>query len=109
MSKIFPKLTQTHVRIELDDKGNFFNCPMLPISAMSEMNECSEIMAKCKNLVELENVRQRMIALVKTVMPEQYCANLERFDFAKLSELLAYLMYGDNDDLPKEEQPAEKN
>ena len=29
--------------------------------------------------------------------------------FVKLCELLAYLMYGDNDDLPKEEQPAEKN
>ena len=107
MSKCFSKLSQTHVRIELDDKGNYFNCPMLPVSSMSELNECSEIMAKCKNFSELESVRQRMIALAKTVLPEEYWGNLARFDFAKLAELLAYLMYGDNDDLPKEN--AEKN
>ena len=104
MPKVFAKLTQKQVWIATDDKGNGFNCDMLPISALAELNECSEAIGKAKSVDDLEAVRQRMIVLVKTVMPEQYHENLLRFDFSMLSELLAYLMYGDNDDQPKPEK-----
>jgi hypothetical protein len=52
-----------------------------------------------------------MVALCKSVIPAEYTANLDRFDCLALSELLAYLMYGDGDDQgPKEEaeEPAKK-
>ncbi len=107
MGKFFPKLSQTHVWIQTDEAGNGFNCPMLPVSALGEMNECSEAVGAAKTVADLEAARKRMIALIKTVMPEQYCINLDRFDFAKLTELIGYLMYGDSDDLPKEEKPKE--
>lgn len=109
MSKFFPKLTQTHVFIGTDEQGHGFNCPMLPVSALGEMNECSELLAKASSLSELEAVRKRLIALVVPVMPEEYRAGLERFDIPKLAELAAYLMYGDvnGDDQPRPE--PEKN
>lgn len=105
MGRYFPKLTQTHVFIETDDKGNGFNCPMLPVSALRQMEECSEKLGKVKTVEELEAIRQDMIALVKTVLPEEYHSNLLRLDIPKLTELLSYLMYGDagNDDQPKEQ------
>jgi hypothetical protein len=52
-----------------------------------------------------------MVALAATVIPKEYAYGLERFDCLALSELLAYLMYGDVDDQgPKEdvEDPAKK-
>ncbi len=107
MGKFFPKLSQTHVWIDTDEAGNGFNCPMLDVDKLGEMQECSEALGKAKSVAELEIVRKRMIALIKTAMPEQYCANLPRLDFNKLTELIAYLMYGDNDDLPKEEKAKE--
>lgn len=106
MGKVFAKLTQRQVWIATDEAGNGFNCDMLPISALAEMNACSDAIGKIQDIKELEAIRQRMIALVKTVLPEQYQENLGRFDFAMLSELLAYLMYGDNDDQPKPEKNA---
>ena len=108
MGRYFPKLTQTHVWIETDNEGNGFSCPMLPVSALVEINACSEAMTKVKDIKELEAIRNRMIELAKTVLPEQYWCNLNRFDFAKLSELISYLMYGDDDDQKKEKSP-EKN
>lgn len=107
MGKYFPKLTQTHVWIETDDKGNGFNCPMLPVSSLVELDACTEAMKQIKDIKELGAIRQRMIELAKTVLPEEYCINLERFDFLKLSELLSYLMYGDDDDQAKSK--PEKN
>lgn len=108
MKKCFPKLTQTHVYIQTEP-GKGFNCRMLPISALGEMKECSELLAKENNTVEeLEALRQRLIELVKTVMPEEYCKNLLRLDILQISEIVAYLMYGDDDDLPKQEK-TEKN
>ena len=103
MGKYFPKLTQTHVFIQTDESGGGFNCPMLPVSALKEMNECSECLAKVSNLSEMESIRNRMIALAKTVIPDTYHENLLRLDIPKLTELIAYLMYGDtsNDDQPK--------
>lgn len=111
MSKFFPKLTQTHVHIITDEKGNGFNCPMLPVSMLAEMHACSEALSNCKAISEFENIRQRMIELAKIVMPEQYWSNLERFDIPGLSELISYLMYGGEDDLPRksDSDDTEKN
>lgn len=107
MSKCFPKLTQTHVRIEVAD-GSSISVPMLPVSALGEMKECSEILKKVHTIEEFEALRLRLVALIKTVLPEPYCENLDRFDLTQLVEVVTYLMYGDNDDLPNEAN-AEKN
>lgn len=107
MSRCFPKLTQTHVRIEVAD-GSSISVPMLPISALGEMKECSELLSKAKAVEEFEVLRKRLIVLIKTVLPEQYCQYLDRFSLTQLVEVVTYLMYGDDDDLPKKEQ-SEKN
>lgn len=82
---------------------------MLPVSALQQMNDCSEKLAKVSGIAELEAIRKSMIDLAKTVIPEVYHENLLRLDIPKLTELIAYLMYGDaaNDDQPKE--PPVKN
>lgn len=105
MGKYFPKLTQTEVFIQTDEHGGGFNCPMLPVSALAKMDEFSATLSKVDNVSDLETVRQRMIDLIKTVMPEAYHQNLVRLDIPKLTELIAYLMYGDsaNDDQPKKD------
>lgn len=105
MSKCFPKLTQTHVRIEVAD-GESISVPMLPVSALGEMKECSEMLKKVQTIEEFEALRLRLAALARTVLPEQYCDNLERFDLMNLVELVTYLMYGDENDLPVKEAPA---
>ncbi|MPN62682.1 hypothetical protein SDC9_210435 [bioreactor metagenome] len=109
MGKFFPKLSQTRVFIQTDEAGNGFNCPMLPVSALEEMNACSELMSKVDSVDALESVRKRMIALAQTVLPREFAENLNRFDIPMLSELIAYLMYGDGDDLPKEPESPKKN
>ena len=113
MSKYFPKLTQTHVWIE-DGSGSGFSCPMLPVSKIGELNEFSEALARIKTIDdgakainELAKVRDRMVDLAKTVIPEQYHPNLMRLNVPALTELITYLMYGDNDDQPPAE--AKKN
>jgi hypothetical protein len=108
MGKYFPKLTQTEVFIQTDEDGGGFNCPMLPVSVLSDLNDCSDAINKCREVKDFEGVRQRMIELVKTVFPENLHESLQRFDIPRLSELLAYLMFGDpqNDDKPKK---SEKN
>lgn len=105
MSKYFPKLTQTHVFIQDSPDGSGFDCPMLPVSALNEMHECSELVSKAKTIAEVEAVRKRLVALVKTVMPEEKTVALDRLAFDQLSELVAYLMYGDEDDQPKSANP----
>ena len=104
MGKYFPKLTQAEVFIQTDEHGGGFNCPMLPVSALVEMNELSERLAKVNTVEGFEEIRKRMVELVKTVMPEAYHANLARLDIPKLTELIAYLMYVDaeNDDQKKD-------
>lgn len=104
MGKVFAKLAQRQVWIATDDLGNGFNCDMLPVSALSEMHCFQEAIARIKNIKELESIRNKMIALIKTVLPEQYHENLLRLDFSSVVELITYLMYGDNDDLPKSEK-----
>jgi hypothetical protein len=81
---------------------------MLPVSALGEMKECSEMLKTVHTIEEFESLRLRLVALIKTVLPEPYCDNLERFDLTQLVEVVTYLMYGDDDDLPKKEQ-SEKN
>jgi len=105
MGKYFPKLTQTHVFIQTDENGGGFNCPMLPVSALKEMADFSDCLSKVANLAEMEAVREKMLTLAKSVIPEEYQQNLSRLDIPKLTELIAYLMYGDsaNDDQPKED------
>lgn len=109
MGKYFPKLTQTTVWIEV--QGGGFRCPMLPVSALPELDEISRILSETHTPEEVIAVKNRMVALCKSVIPAEYTANLDRFDCLALSELLAYLMYGDGDDQgPKEEaeEPAKK-
>lgn len=104
MGRYFPKLTQTHVFIQTDGQGGGFNCPMLPVSALAAMQEFSDRLARVSDLAEMEVIRKSMIELAKTVIPEACHENLLRLDIPKLTELIAYLMYGDasNDDQPKE-------
>lgn len=109
MGKFFPKLTQTQVFIQTGGTdGEGFNCPMLPVGKLAEMNEISEALAKGKSIADFEALRLRLIALVKTVIPTEYHDSLNRLDIPRLAELAAYLMYGDpeNDDQPR---PAAKN
>ena len=50
----------------------------------------------------------QMVELAKKVMPKETWNNLLRFDLVKLAELVAYLLYGDDDDEAKkkpENQP----
>lgn len=110
MGKYFPKLTQTHVFVQTAPDGSGFNCPMLPIVEIAELNACSELLQNAKTISDIQSVRVRLIALIKKVMPEEYCGYIERFELTKLAELAAYLMYGDDDDLPKPETvEPEKN
>ncbi len=94
MGKFFPKLSQTHVFIETDAEGHGFNCPMLPVSALGEMNEITTSVRAAKDIGDLEAARQRMIALAGTVIPEPYRENLIRLDLPCLIEVITYLMYG---------------
>jgi len=99
--KFFPKFTQTHVFIRTDESGGGFNCPMLPISALDEMHDCTVQLQAATMLEDVEKVHLRLIALAETVIPDEYKPMLKRFDIPKLTELVAYLMYGDGDDAPK--------
>ena len=103
MAKYFPKLTQTEVFIQTDGSGGGFNCPMLPVSALSQMDELTERLSTVSDIKEMAAVRRDLIDLCKTVIPEEYHQNLLRLDIQKLAELIGYLMYGDtsNDDQPK--------
>ena len=99
MAKVFKKLTQTHVRIECGD-GPAFNCPMLPVGRLPEVHELSKKLTGAGSLAEIEAVRKEMLGLIGTVFPAEHSANLERLPVDKLSEMVAYLMYGDDDDDP---------
>lgn len=109
MPKFFPKLKQTHVRINLSEDGaEGFSCPMLPVGVLPELHACSEALGKADSAAAFEAARMRMVDLAKTVLPAEYAENLPRFPVDRLSELLAYLMYGDDDDQP-EKKVEEKN
>ena len=101
MKSFFPKFSQTHVFIKTDDKGGGFNCRMLPISALDEMRACSDALSAAKTIEEVASVQDRLRALAETVIPDEFKDNLKRFDIPTLTELVAYLMYGDDDDAPK--------
>lgn len=111
MGRFFPKLAQSRVFIETGADGAGFNCPMLPVSALAEMNALYELLQGAKDVETLNRGRTRMIELVKTVMPPEYHANLQRLDIPHLTELIAYLMYGDpeNNDQPRGDGDSEKN
>lgn len=106
MGNYFPKLSQNQVFIQLDDKGNGFNCPMLPVSKLADLEECSAVLKGIESVESYGVAKKKLIALAKTVIPEQYAPNLERLTVEMLVELVAYLMYGDvkNDDQPKPEK-----
>lgn len=99
--KFFPKFSQTHVFIKTDDKGGGFNCPMLPISALDEMQACSDALNAAKSVEDIAAVQEKLRKLAETVIPDEFKENLKRFDIPSLTELIAYLMYGDGDDAPK--------
>ena len=119
--KCFPKLTQTHVRIEVAG-GDSISVPMLPVKALDEFRgieadlktarrKLKEAMGKDEDIVDMYNkvmlpVKNSLVALVSTVMPEEYRANLARFDIPRLLELAGYLMFGDDDDQPKKDGKA---
>ncbi len=107
--KIFPKLTQTTVRIGVGD-GRTINVPMLPISRIGELKSISADLGKCSSLEDYHAIHDRMVALAKEVLPPELSAQLLRFQIPQLSELLGYLAYGDpeDDDQPVDE-PAKKN
>ena len=109
MAKTFLKLAQTEVFIQTDGSGGGFNCPMLPVGKMPEMNRLSEDLAKAVTPAEMDAIRRRMINLAGSVFPEDRRAGLERLDIARLAELIAYLMFGDpaDDDQPRDD--AKKN
>ena len=46
MGRFFPKLTQTKVFIQTDDAGNGFECDMLPVSAMNDIDILSTDLAE---------------------------------------------------------------
>lgn len=96
MGKYFPKLTQNTVWIEVQNGG--FHCPMLPVSALPELDDISQTLSNTHTPEEIRKVKARMVALAATVIPKEYAYGLERFDCLALGELLAYLMYGDADD-----------
>ena len=73
---------------------------MLPVSKLGELHDCTQALQNAGSVEEIAKVRVRMADLAKTVMPEAYHDNLARLDIPTLAELLAYLMYGDNDDQP---------
>lgn len=112
MAKYFPKLTQTTVFVQTDDAGNGFECQMLPVSAMNDIDKLSGELAEAaskKDLIAIRGIRNRMIDLAKTVIPEQYHENMIRLDVEKCIELLAYLMYGDPNGDDKAPEKDKKN
>lgn len=102
MGKMFPKLSQTQVRIELGD-GQSFNCPMLGIGQLDQLTSIRDDLAAADTDEKYRAAKARMIALAATVLPQEYAQNLPRFQLDKLSELLAYLAYGDDNALPAEQ------
>ncbi len=100
MPKCFPKLTQTHVRLDVAEEKSIA-VRMLPISRMDELKRCTEGLRKTKTMEQMEEVKKRMVALAREVIPAEYAENLERFPLDALAELLGYLMYGDGDDQPE--------
>lgn len=109
MGKYFPKLTQRHVRLDVAE-GQSIVVPMLPVGEIKTLADFSDRLATSNKMTEIEAVRREMIALARTVLPDSCHGNLERFGIDTLSELLAYLMYGDGDDQPLagEAEPEKK-
>ena len=65
-----------------------------------------------KKAWQKSRMQSHQLALVRSVFPAELHEALNRFDIPKLTELVAYLMFGDpeNDDQPKKEgKAAEKN
>lgn len=107
MAKFFPKLNQRQVRIELCE-GKSVMVDMLPISALSRLGDFCEALDKATTRKEIEAIQAKMAELAATVIPEEFSYNLKRFTVNMLGELLAYLAYGDNNDLAAED-PEPKN
>ncbi|MBO4620370.1 MAG: hypothetical protein J5654_09705 [Victivallales bacterium] len=104
--KAFEKLTQTHVRIEVAG-GRAVNVPMLPVADVARLDDFGKRLSEAKDAQGINAIREDMVALASTVLPEELQAGIQRLRVDKLAELLAYLMYGDGDDQPEED--AKKN
>ena len=104
MAKYFPLLNQSRVRIELA-AGKSIAVPMFPVSVLEEFKSIQDDLTKSETEQEFEQAKQRMLNLIKTVMPGEYHANLDRFPIESLAELMAYLMYGDEDSEPRDDTP----
>ena len=112
MGRFFPKLTQTKVFIQTDDAGNGFECDMLPVSAMNDIDILSTDLAEAaekRDVKAIGEIRKKMIDIAKRVMPEQYHESMLRLDVQKCVELLTYLMYGDPNGDDKAPEKSEKN
>ena len=108
--KTFPKLSQSEVSLGIGG-GRTINVQMLPVSAIGDLKAISADLGKCQSIDDFNRIHDRMVALAKTVLPDELSAQLERFQIPQLSELLGYLAYGDpdNDDQPVDGDPAKKN
>ncbi len=101
MAKYFPLLNQSNVRIELAG-GKSIAVPMFPVTVLGEFKSIQTELTASNTEQEFEQSKQRMLDLIKTVMPGEYHSNLDRFPIESLAELMAYLMYGDDDSEPDE-------
>ena len=100
MAKYFPKLTQTEVRIDTAG-GDSIMVPMLPVKYIGDFERIRGGLVKAQTPEDCERLRKKMVELAKKVMPKETWSNLLRFDLVKLAELVAYLLFGDDDDEAK--------
>ncbi|MGE4300815.1 MAG: hypothetical protein AB7F40_04340 [Victivallaceae bacterium] len=108
MAKYFPKLNQRRVRIDMSDSESVM-VDMLPISELATLEAFTERIAGIKDAAGYGELRKDMVAVAKKVIPDPFSENLARFSVEMLIELLAYLVYGDGDDQPKQEAEDPKN
>lgn len=104
MGKFFPKLNQRLVRLDLCD-GKSVDAQMIPVGDIGRLSEFADALDRAATAKETEAVRIRMIEFAKGFIPVEFAPNLCRFNVDMLSELLAYLAFGDagGDDQPNPE------
>ena len=105
MAKMFPKLTQTAVRIGVGD-GREIDVNMLSLAHVQEVQEMRSLLLNVDRQEDLVSLRKRMIEIASGYLPEEFAEKLQRFPIEKLAELLCYLAYGDPDD---DDQPVKKS
>lgn len=108
MAKYFPKLTQTEVRIDTAGGGSIM-VPMLPVKYIGEFERIRDGLMKAQTQDDCVKLRDKMIELAKISVPGEMHEALLRFDLVKLAELVAYLLYGDDDDEAKKKAESQNS